>query len=588
MQGSKPGGTFRRHAAADRGQGAAEYLGLVALVGAIVLAIAGSALGTDVDRKLVCQVKRIVDGGGCGGQSSDAGRPVGPPEDPEVSDGPTAGPDAPPPEDDPYQPAKCLLSADETKDTVVVQILFIKISASEQVKLQQWSDGSVTLERMSTRGGGIAGSISASIPGLKNWGGGASLGGSFVKSSGSGGQWMFTAHHSDDHQADLEQNLSDAKQFVEFLKAGEKCRSRPPGPYSTELGMVCGEHAKKKKPDVDIEKAPDVDITRTTTDVSGDVSFGGKYAKDDKALKSVKDGIAAEIKKANPRASSAELARKVKNAQDTVVGSAPDTKSVGSMSFPGLSGSMSKDVVVMRSKTGPDAGKVTFVYTFTLSGSAGVGEKSAGSRMQQIAVTYDAAAYDSEVKNKAPHRPEKLKIVTSEESGHGPGVNVSGSVNTGPVTIDVGGGGGKTHTQLHTESAELVLTDDEDRTAAEEWIRGRGSSPADGKLPSPHDLTKASNSSVGPLEQILRDKAQISSLDYDVNTDWWNASLGIGFGLSAGSLGVGFKLFGVDVTHEKKTQTITGNPTYAGAPAVDGSRPWKPFTKCSETKPIPT
>lgn len=576
MRGSGPNRTVRRGAMdADRGQGTTEYLGLVAVVGAIVLAIAGTALGTDVDHELICQVERIVAGDGCGDRGNDAG-------------GPKGGPDAPSPEDDPFQPAKCLLSSDETKDTVVVQILFIKISSSEQVKVQQWSDGSVTLERMSTKGGGVTGSISASIPGLKNWGGGASLGGSYVKSSGSGGQWMFNTHKSDDHQKDLEQNLKDAKEFAEFLKAAEKCRSRPPGAHSTELGMICGHHAKEKKPDVDPEKAPDVDITKSTTDVSGDVSFGGKYAKDDKKLKSLKDDIAAEIKKANPKASSAELAAKVKKAQDTLVGSAPDTKGVGGASTQGLSGAMSKDVVVLRTKTGPDAGKVTFVYTFAMSGSAGVGEKSEGSHMQQIAVTYDAASYDREVKEKAPHHPEKVKIVTSEESGNGPGINVSGSVNTGPVTIDVGAGGGKTHTRLHTESAEVALTDDEDRAAVEEWIRGRGGNPAERSVPSPHDLTGKSAATAGPVERLLHDKSQISSLDYDVNTDWWNASLGIGFGLSAGSVGVGFKLFGVDVTHEKKTQTITGNPTYAGAPQVDGSRPWKPFTKCSDTKPIPT
>ncbi|MEV5313926.1 hypothetical protein [Streptomyces sp. NPDC052610] len=580
MRGSEPERTVRGGATdADRGQGTTEYLGLVAVVGAVVLAIAGTALGTDVDHKLICQVERLAGGGGCGGKGDDAGKPPG--------DGdPTGGPEAPPPDDDPFQPAKCLLSSEETKDTVVVQILFIKISSSEQIKVQQWSDGSVTLERMSTKGGGVAGSISASIPGLKNWGGGASLGGSYVKSSGSGGQWMFNAHKSDDRQKDLEENLKDAKQFAEFLKAAEKCRSRPAGPHSTELGMVCGHHAKKKKPDVDPEKAPDVDITKTTTDVSGDVSFGGKYAKDDKKLKSLKDDIAKEIKKANPGASSAELARRTKQAQETLVGSAPDTKGVGGGSLQGLSGAMSKDVVVMRTKTGPDAGKVTFVYTFSMGGSAGVGGKADGTHMQQIAVTYDAAAYDKEVKEKKPHRPEKLKIVTSEESGRGGGINVGGSVNTGPVTIDIGAGGGKTHSTLHTESAEIVLTDDEDRTAVEDWIRGRGGNPAERGVPSPSDLADKSSATAGPIERLLHDNAQISSLDYDVNTDWWNASLGIGFGLSAGSLGVGFKLFGIDVTHEEKTQTITGNPTYAGAPQVDGSRPWKPFTKCSDTKPI--
>lgn len=581
MTGSAGTGRTVRAGATDRdgGQGAVEYLGVVAVVGAVVLAIAGTSLGTDVDEALTCQVQRVAGGGGCG--SDRAGGPSdgesGQPEDPDGT---------PPAGDDPFQPAKCLLSSEETKDTVVVQILFIKISSTEQVKVQQWSDGSVSLERVTSSGAGVTASIGADIPGLKNWGGGASLSGSYVKSSGSGGQWLFNAHKSDDHQKDLEENLADAKQFAEYLKAAAKCRNRPPGARSAELGMICGAAADDKKPDVDPEKAPDVDITKSTTEISGDVSFGGKYAKDDKAVKSLKDHIAAEIRKHNPKASPAELEKKIEEAQNTVIGSAPDTKGVGSVSSQGLSGTMSKDVVVLRARTGPDSGKITFVYTFEMNGKAGEGYQAGGSHMQQVAVTYDAASYDKETEEGRPHRPEKLKITTSEESTGGPGVTVGGSANTGPVTLDVGGGGGEADTRLHTEIAELTLDDDRDRATVEDWIRGRGDHPAEAGIPSPHAAADPLPADAGPVERLLHDKAQISSLDYDVNTDWWNASLGIGFGLSAGSLSVGFKLFGLDVTHEERTQTITGNPAYAGAPEPDGSRPWKPFTKCSETKPV--
>ncbi|PAN03461.1 hypothetical protein CJI59_00835 [Streptomyces sp. Alain-F2R5] len=318
------------------------------------------------------------------------------------------------------------------------------------------------------------------------------------------------------------------------------------------------------------------------------MSFGGKYAKDDKEMKSLKDDIAAEVRRNNPKASPKELAERTEKAQETVIGSAPDTKDMGNGSLQGLSGTMSKDVVVMRAKTGPDAGKITFVYTFEMSGRSGAGDQTGATRMQQIAVTYDAAAYDREAEEGLPHRPEKLKITTSEESGGGPGVSVGAGVNTGPVTIDVGGGGGSTETRLHTEIAEITLSDDTDRETVEDWIRGRGGNPAEQGVPSPSSLVGPLPSDAGPIDRLLHGKAQISSLDYDVNTDWWNASLGIGFGVSAGSLNAGFKLFGIDVTHEERTQTITGNPAYAGAPSDDGSRPWKPFTNCSDTEPITT
>ncbi|WP_037729565.1 hypothetical protein, partial [Streptomyces scopuliridis] len=54
-------------------------------------------------------------------------------------------------------------------------------------------------------------------------------------------------------------------------------------------------------------------------------------------------------------------------------------KDLGSISFEGLSGSMTEDVVVMRAKTGPDAGKITFVYTFSVSGTAGGVAQAKGS-----------------------------------------------------------------------------------------------------------------------------------------------------------------------------------------------------------------
>ncbi|MFJ9027784.1 hypothetical protein ACIRQP_04525 [Streptomyces sp. NPDC102274] len=529
----------------DRGQGGAEYAAMVGVVSLVVAAIVGLSVPADEATGLksaVCRILHPLSGaeacssgdyagdGGDGSDGGDGGNGGGGPGDPFVPNG------------DPFEPARCLLSQDQTKDTVVIQVVFIKISTSETVKLQQWSDGTVTLERVTETGGGVTASISAGIPGLKDWGGSAKLSGTYLAGSGSGGQWLFNGNKSGDPQADLAANLEDAQKFAAYLKANDGCRYQSGYNPGAAMG-ACQQDAASKKPDLEPELAPDVDITKTSTEASGSVSFGGKFT----------GGKGGKF--------SGELA----------------------------SGTMTEDVVVMRSHSGPNAGKITFIYTFTVKGSAGALGVATGEKMQQVSVTYDAAAYDEEEKNGDPHHPEKLLITTSQEAGEGTGVKVEGGANAGPlpVTIDVGGGGGNTKSQIHTESAELVLDNDTDSTTVEDWLRGDGD-PASNPLPTPSDAAEVPGSDASPLERLLHDKGKLSRLDYNANTDWWNASLGIGFGLSAGQVSLGFKLFGIEITHESKGQTITGNPTYATGPKSGGARPWVEWKNCTQTKPIPT
>ncbi|MFE4913781.1 hypothetical protein ACFRCX_19870 [Streptomyces sp. NPDC056652] len=444
------------------------------------------------------------------------------------------------PNGDPFEPARCLLSQDQTKDTVVIQVVFIKISSSETVKLQQWSDGTVTLERVNETSGGVTASISAGIPGLKEWGGSAKLSGTYLAGSGNGGQWLFNGNKSGDPQADLAANLEDAQKFAAYLKANDGCKFQSGYNPGAAMG-ACQQDAATKKPDLGPELAPDVDITKTSTEASGSVSFGGKFT----------------------------------------------GGKGGKFSGEPASGTMTEDVVVMRSHSGPNAGKITFIYTFTVKGTAGALGVATGERMQQVSVTYDAAAYDQEEADGAAHHPEKLLITTSQEAGEGVGGKVEAGANAGPVTIDVGGGGGSTESRIHTESAELILDNDDDSTTVEDWLRGNGD-PAGNPLPSPTDAAEVPGPDASPLERLLHDKGKLSRLDYEANTDWWNASLGIGFGLSAGQVSLGFKLFGIELTHESKEQTITGDPTYATGPKNGGARPWVEWKNCTRTKPIPT
>ncbi|MFD7284789.1 hypothetical protein [Streptomyces sp. NPDC059863] len=540
----------------DRGQGGAEYAAMVGVVSLVVAAIVGLSVPADTATGLKSAVCRILHPLS-GAEACSSGDYAGDGKGGDGGGGGGGGPDDPfVPNGDPFEPARCLLSQDQTKTTVVIQILFIKISNSETVKLQQWSDGTVTLERVTETSGGVTASISAGIPGLKDWGGSAKLSGTYLAGSGSGGQWLFNGNKTGDPQADLEANLKDAQQFAEYLKAMDDCNSRPAGPRSSELGMICGYHANKKKPDLDPERAPDVDITKTSIEASGNANFGGKFKSGGKGGK----------------------------------GDGP--KDLGKISGEVLNGTMTEDVVVMRAQNGPNAGKITFIYTFTVKGSAGAGGVATGERMQQVAVTYDAAAYDQEEKDGAPHHPEKLVITTSQEAGEGVGGKVEAGVNVPgtpiPVTIDVGGGGGTINSQIHTESAELILDNDADSTTVEDWLRGRGDDPASNPLPSPSDAAEVPDSDASPLERLLHDKGKLSKLDYNANTDWWNASLGIGFGISAGQVSFGFKIFGIDITHEEKNQTITGDPQYATGPQNGGARPWVEWKNCTKTKPIPT
>ncbi|MFE4832752.1 hypothetical protein [Streptomyces sp. NPDC056672] len=528
-----------------------EYVALVGVVAMVVAAIVGLTVPDDEAvglKNAVCRIVHADKGAfGCAsGEDGDGG-------DGEDGGGGDSGEDPVVPPDDPFQPAKCLLSQDQTKDTVVIQILFIKISGSEQLKVQQWSDGTVTVERVTDSSVGVTASVSAGIPGLKDWGGSASLSGTYTKGNGSGGQWLFGSHKSDNPQADLEANLADAKAFAEALKQQDFCRAMIGSPVSPISQVGCSNNAVSQMERTNPERMPDVDITKTTTEASGGVSFG----------KSFKKGSGEGGKDGEP-------------------------KDLGSISTDLISGSMTQDVVVLRTNTGPDAGKVTFVYTFSVSGKAGEVGQVSGTRMQQVAVTYDAAMYDEEVKNGQPHRPQKMVITTSQEAGEGPGINVGAGANAGPVTIDVGGGGGEVESRIHTESAELVLDNDADSTLVEDWLRGRGDFPAGDALPSPSDAAEAPGADAGPIERLLHDKGKLSRLDYKANTDWWNASLGIGFGISAGQVTMGFKLFGIDITHEHKEQTITGDPTYATGPQSGGTRPWVEWKNCTQTTPITT
>jgi hypothetical protein len=88
------------------------------------------------------------------------------------------------------------------------------------------------------------------------------------------------------------------------------------------------------------------------------------------------------------------------------------------------------------------------------------------------------------------------------------------------------------------------------------------------------------------MERLLHDKAQLSSLDYNVDIDWWRAAFVLSLGVSLHKLSAGFKLFSLEYSEEHEKQTLTGNPLYAGAPRANGDRPWLPFTKCSDVTPV--
>ncbi|WP_326682365.1 hypothetical protein [Streptomyces sp. NBC_01237] len=537
----------------DRGQSALEYLGLLTVVGAVVGGVVATSLSGQLSGGLTDAVCRIAPSGGfaghCGPEASASDVSANAQDDnvATVEGSHSAGRLLPGERPLPqlFEPAKCLLSEDQTKDAVSVQILFLKLNHSEELKVQQWSDGTVTVERMKTDSVGVTASVSAGIPGLRDWGGSASLSGSFATGNGVGGQWEFANNRSGDSNADLKANLDDAKDFVEALGQSDTCEAMAGTPVSPISQVGCSNNAMRQMQKDDPTKMPDLDISKTTTELAGGVSFGQSFTRSKK-----KGG-----------------------------------DEIGSVSTDLASGSMTNDVVVLRSSTGEDD-TVTFVYTFSLTGKTGVGTTAEGNRMQQVSVTYDADDYDAQEKRGEPHRPTDLEITTSTEKGSSTGTSAGGGVNAGPLTIEVSGGKGNTTSEIHTETAAVGLIDGQDSETVENWLRGRGNPAASDGMPTPSDAAAPTDEDTGPLMRLLHDRAGISTVDYKADTDWWNASLGIGFGISAGQVSLGFKLFGIDISHEHRTQTVTGDPVYAGAPSRDGNRPWKPWTNCTRTTPI--
>lgn len=548
----------------DRGATGVQYAALIVLAallaGTVTVAVDPPRLAARVG-EAICRILNMPSGDGCGREAALA--PAAPPPG-SPAPGPSGGP-KPTAADAKYQPHKCLLSDDTTTDSYVVRFGFFKLSGETKVEYQEWSDGTVTLTRTNSAGAGVEGELDLAIPGLDKWGGSASLSGSFSAGGGTGGQWLFNGHHTGNVQRDLTANMADAQQFVKYLKGAEQCANDITRAHGAELSMVCNHANQSNRPLTDPRNLPNVDISKTSTEMAGGVSFTKDFSPGGKKGGGKGGGKAGDAAKP--------------------IGKGNDDAATGNVSGQGLSGTMSNDVLVMRAKRGPSAGTITFVYTFDMNGKVGEGYQGEGDHMQEIAVTYDAAAYDREEKAHRPHHPTSLTITTSERASGNPGVDASAGANAGPVSVTVGGGGGKTRTTLHTEVAKLNLTDPKDSTTVENWLRGRGPDPASGTLPSPYRAARPLGLESSPIDRLLHDKAKISSLDYKVNIDWWNASLGIGVGVALGKADLGFNLFGFEVSHQHSKQTLTGDPAYAGAPRPDGHRPWLPFTNCTRAKP---
>ncbi|MFF1925560.1 Flp family type IVb pilin [Streptomyces sp. NPDC058221] len=543
----------------EQGQTSVEYVGIGAVVVALILAMLAanraSGIGTAVSGRL-CEAVATIGAG----DSGDCGKPVkgngpspspstsrGDGDDPTLTTSSTQNPKDGKDGKDPFEPDSCLLSSDDKKTTTRIQILFLTLSNSEQVVIEQYSDGSVTLSRNVGAAFGVQAGVSASLGKLGKWGGEASVKGGYNWTTEGGSQYRFTSHKKGaSHQEDLKQNVADAKKYAKALAKQDECGGNP----DPEVQISCSALVSTLKPTKEPKRAPDVDMSKTSTTAEGGVDFGLSH---------------------------------------THKGSKEDDN-VANL---GISGSLNNDVTVLRSKKGEDAGKITFVYTMTVEGklqadaAGNVGAGGEGNHMQQVSVTYDAKKYDKEKKENRPHHPEKMELTTSQQGGVSAqaGADVE-AVGGAGLTFGIEGSSGSSKNWLHTESASLDLDTDAERTTAENWLRGRGKQPAKGKIPSPRDASQPLDSDAGPVERLIHDKAKLTDLDYDVDKDWWDASMAIGIGVSTGSASFGFQLFGLSVEHEETLQTITGDPQYATEPDETGNRPWVPFTNCTDTKPV--
>ncbi|WP_030527489.1 hypothetical protein LG324_08690 [Phycicoccus jejuensis] len=260
------GGAVRRRG--ERGATAAEYVGIVLLVGVVIAALAltvnSSAVNPEI-RRAWCLITG-AGGGGCDGGSTEAG-----PEDT--------------PTDEDFEPDKCRIHETGDKYSSVIKIGFIKIGENAGFVVTEYSDGTVTM--MATNGSeiGATGGFGADAAwGQLEAGAKIDFGGGLKFDYGS--TWNFESKaQADSFRKQLDDYLFDQWSMTHPVCGMGVCVPRPvkgvkppPVPSTTFGGIaVTGEVNAQLGISATTGTAPLTEAKMTEQNVSGALSADSKW-----------------------------------------------------------------------------------------------------------------------------------------------------------------------------------------------------------------------------------------------------------------------------------------------------------------------
>lgn len=260
------GGAVRRRG--ERGATAAEYVGIVLLVGVVIAALAltvnSSAVNPEI-RRAWCLITG-AGGGGCDGGSTEAG-----PEDT--------------PTDEDFEPDKCRIHETGDKYSSVIKIGFIKIGENAGFVVTEYSDGTVTM--MATNGSeiGATGGFGADAAwGQLEAGAKIDFGGGLKFDYGS--TWNFESKaQADSFRKQLDDYLFDQWSMTHPVCGMGVCMPRPvkgvkppPVPSTTFGGIaVTGEVNAQLGISATTGTAPLTEAKMTEQNVSGALSADSKW-----------------------------------------------------------------------------------------------------------------------------------------------------------------------------------------------------------------------------------------------------------------------------------------------------------------------
>ncbi|GIL35671.1 hypothetical protein [Phycicoccus sp. DTK01] len=252
----------------ERGATAAEYVGIVLLVGVVIAALAltvnSSAVNPEI-RRAWCLITG-AGGGGCDGGSTEAG-----PEDT--------------PTDEDFEPDKCRIHETGDKYSSVIKIGFIKIGENAGFVVTEYSDGTVTM--MATNGSeiGATGGFGADAAwGQLEAGAKIDFGGGLKFDYGS--TWNFESKaQADSFRKQLDDYLFDQWSMTHPVCGMGVCMPRPvkgvkppPVPSTTFGGIaVTGEVNAQLGISATTGTAPLTEAKMTEQNVSGALSADSKW-----------------------------------------------------------------------------------------------------------------------------------------------------------------------------------------------------------------------------------------------------------------------------------------------------------------------